>query len=303
MTVPQKTFNVTPEDKGTRLDKLLSDLVPELSRMEIKALLKDKHILVDGAVKKPSFLVHGNETIEATITEEETPPLTHVPMALNILFEDEDLLVVEKPTGLITHPSKTTDDPTLLHGLLDRINPNDFDIEDRAGVVHRLDKDTSGVLLFAKNEPTLKTLQASLQKREVKRYYMAITDGIIDHNRGKIDAPIGRHPKKRHMMSVVAGGKASITYFNVMERFVANTLIECELESGRTHQIRVHLQYIEKPVLGDVTYGRRKQHAPDGQFLHAYKITFKHPKTEEVLTFESELPQAFIAKLNELRKG
>ena len=302
MDVEKKTLKVTEDHQNTRLDKVISDYLDDYSRMEIKALLKNGLVLVNGQIKKPSFLVRGGETIEISLEEKEEKVLTYQPLNVSILFEDDDLMVVEKPSGLITHPSPSTKEPSLLEGLLDRIDPKKFDIPSRAGVVHRLDKDTSGLLLFAKNEATLTALQASLQKREVKRYYQAICDGVIDHNRGKIDAPIGRHPKKRHMMSVVAGAKESVTFFNVLERFKENTLIECELKSGRTHQIRVHMQYIDKPILGDTTYGRRKQEAPHGQFLHAYKLTFTHPQTFETMAFESELPQFFKAKIETLRR-
>ena len=295
-------FEVDDAFAGKRLDKALSELIPEKSRMQLKAMLKDGAILIDGRPQKPSYTLKEGETIIAKIPSEKTIDLSHVPMDLLIRHEDEWLLVVEKPSGLITHPSPTTEDDTLLHGLLDRIDKTAFKDPTRAGVVHRLDKDTSGLLLFAKDESTLSKLQAMLKKRTISRKYLALTDGVIDHNRGKIDAPIGRHPKKRHLMSVVAGGKESVTHFSVLERFENSTFIECDLETGRTHQIRVHLQYIEKPVLGDTVYGKRKQNDPFGQYLHAYQLTFTHPVTNREMTFESDLPKPFQDKLEALRQ-
>ncbi len=302
--MPMRDIEITvnKEHEPLRLDKFIADSVPELSRMQIKNLLNDKAVLVNGEVKKPSYHVKEGELVTFTIPEEEPMDLSYHAMPLNILYEDAAIIVVEKPSGLITHPSVTTDEATLLHGLMNKIDHTQFVEPHRAGVVHRLDKDTSGLLVFAKTPSILRKLQAAMKKRTIKRLYLAITDGVIDHNRGKIDAPIGRHPKKRHLMHVLAEGKDSVTYFKVLERFEDNTFIECDLESGRTHQIRVHMQYIEKPILGDSTYGRKKQTDPFGQYLHAYKLSFNHPVSGEPLSFETDMPKPFQDKLMELRQ-
>ena len=296
------TITHTYDGDALRLDKAIKMLEPELSRNQIKALIDDGRVRVDGTVKKASFTVRKDMTIVLDIPSKTSQtPLVHHSLKLDIVYEDDDLLVVNKPSGLMTHPAQTSDEVTLLHGLLNAIDASKFDEPMRAGVVHRLDRHTSGLLLFAKNQSVLNTLQKQLANREIKRHYKALVHGTFAHQKGTIDAPIGRHPVKRHTMSVVSEGKASVTHFKILESFDATSFIECELESGRTHQIRVHMQYIDHPVIGDEIYGRKSDKNPFGQYLHAYKLTFSHPITQETLHFEANVPEAFQEKLEELR--
>ena len=218
------------------------------------------------------------------------------------MYEDEDLLVVNKPSGLIVHPSETTEEDTLVHGLLYHIKDlQPIDDTLRPGIVHRIDKETSGLLVVAKNKEAMLALQEELKAQKTAREYVALVEGVIQHNKGKIDAPIGRHPKERKNMAVTAKGKASVTYFEVLERFEAHTLVKCSLESGRTHQIRVHMQYINHPIVGDPKYGLKKTDVTYGQYLHAATLGFTHPKTHKFLTFNQPLPDYFEEKLKTLR--
>ncbi len=297
----QKKFHVPAEEEGARLDKYLSAVLESHSRAQIKRMLDDGAITVDGTRRKPSHSLKEGEIITVEIEKKRPFILKHHPMDIEIVHEDAHLMVVNKPSGLIVHPTETTEETTLVEGLLDKIEKDAFDDPFRPGIVHRLDKDTSGLLLVAKNQSVLNSLQESLKERDVNREYMAIVEGVVDHSKGKIVAPIGRHPKKRHLMAVTEGGKESITHFETVERFKAHTLVKCRLETGRTHQIRVHMKYIGHPVVGDNTYGHKKKAEAYGQYLHAFKIAFTHPVTEEHLTFEAKLPRMFENKLNSLR--
>lgn len=283
-----------------RLDKAVSSQAQTLSRAEVKSLIESGHVRVNGETKKPSHTLQEGDEVTLTIPSVPERPLEHVPMNLDIIYEDESLIVVNKPSGIITHPAQTTDEATLLHGLLDKLDPAAFSKPERAGVVHRLDRHTSGLLVFARNEDTLASLQGALANREVKRQYLALVHGPFTHAKGTVDAPIGRHPVKRHLMSVVAEGKASVTHFSIYKRFEAHTLLECSLQSGRTHQIRVHMQYIDHPVVGDEMYGRKSDANPFGQYLHAYRLEFTHPLSNAPMTFEAPLPEAFAEKLRML---
>lgn len=296
----KKTFEITEKHHQQRLDKVLTSLFETMSRAQIVQLFEKRAILVENQEKKPAYKVKTGETI--TVKLEKTPPQTIKPvsMPLSIVYEDDDVMVINKPSGLVVHPARTTKGKTLVHGLLQHIDAREFDDAMRPGIVHRLDKDTSGLLLVAKTQANLDVLQASLKKREIKREYHALVEGIIDHNRGKVIAPIGRHPKKRQQMHVIEGGKEAVTHFEVVKRFSDTTLIKCQLETGRTHQIRVHMRYINHPIVGDLTYGFKKHQEVTGQYLHASKISFPHPKTAKQMTFEIKLPTMFDEKLRSL---
>ncbi len=296
----KKTFKIESKYHNQRLDKVLSLLLDDVSRAQIGVLFEAKSVLVDGVLKKPAYKVKTDETVSIAYQQTSKEPLKPVNMPLDIVYEDNDLMVINKPSGLVVHPAHTTKETTLVHGLLNYLDLDSFEDDMRPGVVHRLDKDTSGLLLVAKHQKSLDFLQAALKKRTIKRQYHALVEGVIDHNKGKVIAPIGRHPKKRQQMCVTEQGKEAITHFEVIKRFKDATLIKCQLETGRTHQIRVHMQYINHPIMGDLTYGFKKHQEKTGQYLHASKISFTHPISKKRLTFETSLPTLFDEKLKSL---
>ena len=298
-----KTFEVLSEDSGERLDKWLSGKLEDKSRASVKTLISTAHVLVNGQQTKAGHILKTGDTVTFSEPEEKTVDLTPKTVEFETVHEDAYLMIIHKPSGLVVHPSKTYTEPTLMHGILDRIDDaTTFEHPERAGIVHRLDKDTSGLLVVAKTPDTLKKLQEALKERRIKRSYHAIVEGVIHHNKGTVDAPIGRHRTRRKLMSVKEGGRESVTHFTVLERFERHTYIRCELETGRTHQIRVHMRYIDHPVTGDKDYGRRKAHTDDfGQYLHAHTLEFTHPETGEAMRFTAEPPEPFATKLNDLR--
>lgn len=295
-------FVVTEEEALNRLDKVITDKITTLTRTRIKTLIDDGHITVNQSVQKPSYKVKLNDAISIQFPEVKPLELIPIKMCLDVVYEDGDLLVINKPTGLVVHPTETTKEATLVHGLLYHIKDlQAIDGTLRPGIVHRIDKDTSGLLVVAKNKSTLLALQKALKKHDIKREYIALVEGVIAHNKGKIDAPIGRHDKQRKNMTVTEKGRDSITYFEVLERYPDNTLIHCRLETGRTHQIRVHLQYIQHPIVGDPKYGFRKTSTEYGQYLHAKTLTFVHPTTQQTMTFDAPLPDYFETKIQALK--
>lgn len=297
-----KTFKTTIEDKGMRLDQyLMKEALIDQSRNHIQSRIKSGNILVDGAMVKTGYTIKGHETITIELLEEKTLDLEPVDLKLDIVYEDDDLFVINKPQGMVVHPASSYHEPTLVHGLLfeaDKLSTINGTV--RPGIVHRIDKDTSGLLIVAKTDEAHRILSDDLKIHDIQRHYMALVHGIIKENQGTIDAPIARHPKNRLKMSVNDQGKHAITHFIVKERFENLTLIECQLETGRTHQIRVHMAYIKHPILGDPLYGH-KDDIEGGQFLHAYKLVFMHPIKKEQMTFEVDLPKRFNDKLNELK--
>ncbi len=301
-----KTYHyVIPETlAGLRLDKALSDVSEGLfSRNRARTLIERGDVTLNGYDTKRSATVRTNDTVIVRVEDATPIDMEPVDMALDIVHEDADILVVNKPSGLIVHPAETVREPTLVHGLLAAIDDlGQIGDTTRPGIVHRIDKDTSGLLVVAKHEAALKTLQKALQARQIAREYLALVEGVISHNKGKIDAPIGRDPHNRKRMTVIAGGRDSVTHFEVVERFAKHTLIRCTLDTGRTHQIRVHLRYIDHPVVGDPTYGRRHTDTTHGQHLHAATLSLPHPTTGEALTFSAPLPNPFASLLEELRR-
>ncbi len=298
--MPEYERTIPRRFEGERFDKCIAMMEATLSRNQIKKLMEEKQILVDGTPRKPSETARGGEVIKISY-EEKDRAIEYRALPLEIVYEDDALLVVNKPSGLIVHPSQTSDETTLVHALLPVFKDKSaFEDSSRFGIVHRLDKETSGLLLIAKSPAVLKTLQKDLKDRKIKRHYKVLLEGVLAHNRGKIDAPIGRNEKARHKMGVSSKGKHSLTRFHVLRRFENHSLVECELETGRTHQIRVHMRYIKHPVVGDATYGYKKTDTTHGQYLHAHKLSFKHPITEKELTFESRLPKFFREKLRSL---
>lgn len=283
---------IQEEQSGQRLDAALTDLTEE-TRSTIQNWIKEERVWVNGQLAKASLKVKVGDTITYQTPEIKTLELTPVNLNLAVVFEDDDLLVINKPRGLTVHPSGTSDEVTMVHGLLYQVKDlGAFDDTIRPGIVHRLDKDTSGLLLVAKNKKTLLALQKDLQDRFIKREYKALVEGRVDPDKGMIEAPIGRHPSKRQSMTVIAGGKDAITHFEVIHRYHEMTLLKCQLETGRTHQIRVHFHHIGHPVYNDPKYGGKKG-LKDGQFLHAFRLSFTHPTTGKSLSFEAPLPDVF----------
>ena len=273
-----------------RLDVYLS-AVSEISRSKIQSLIKDAKVRVNGKSSKANYKVQVNDTIDFTYEQAKPWDLIPVKMALDIIYEDDDLIVVNKPKGLVVHPGSGNFENTLVHGLLYHCHLSGGDDALRPGIVHRIDKDTSGLLVCAKNDAAHAYLSAQLADNTCYRKYYAIVSGIIEHDEGEIDAPIGRDSKDRQKMAVTSlNSKRAITDFKVLKRFDDSCLLDVELKTGRTHQIRVHMQYIKHPVVNDPKYGYKLLDG-SGQYLHAYFLSFIHPKTLKRMEFKTDMPQ------------
>ena len=290
---------IVVETNNKRLDQYLAEKL-DISRSKAQKLIKDDQVLVNGKNVNSSYQVKIDDEIE--VDEELDFEMNVEPenIPIDIIYEDDDLLIINKASGMVVHPAPGHYTGTLVNALLYK-----FDLKsgehNRPGIVHRLDKDTSGLMLVAKNEFTHEKLSEMISKKEVERKYLAIVDGLIKHETGTIDAPIGRDLNNRQKMAVTeVNSKDSITHFKVLERFNNNTLIECLLETGRTHQIRVHMSYIGYPVTNDPLYGRGKA-TEFGQMLHSYSIKLNHPRTGKELSYTVEPPKEFQQKLEELR--
>lgn len=288
-------------DTTGRLDKIVSELDPSISRSRAKNLIDDGHILVNGTFEKPKYKVKQNDRI--SIEDAKPQPIDLVPenIPLDIVFEDDDVIVVNKPQGMVVHPSPGHPDHTLVNALLYHSPLSTINGEYRPGIVHRIDKDTSGLLMVAKNDAAHKYLSQQLKEQKSLRKYIALVHGRIGEDSGVVNAPIGRSPKDRKKQAIVSDGRHAVTHFEVLERFSDYTLISCRLETGRTHQIRAHMKYIGHPIVGDPLYGPRKTIKGNGQFLHAQELGFEHPKTHELMIFSAPLPPIFEKTLNNLR--
>ena len=297
-----KTINIEEKHLNTRLDKLMTDLLG-ISRGLSQSMIEDGTILVNNQIQKTKYKPQLGDVITVSDREPENLDLKAEDLDIKIIYEDDYVAVVYKPEGMVVHPANGNASGTLVNGLLHEMELNDS-INDviRPGIVHRIDKDTSGVLMIAKNDLAMASLQAQLKEHSCNRTYVALVYGVIEENKGRIEAPIGRDPEDRKKMAVVASGKPSITNFHVIERFKEYTLIECKLETGRTHQIRVHMKYIGHPLVGDKVYGPRRVIGDTGQFLHAKTIGFNHPKTNEYMEFSYPIPSYFEEKIKELRQ-
>jgi len=300
-TFPTLVLEVLPALAGLRLDQALARLLPRESRSRLARLVDEGAVLVDGERARPRDRLHGGERIDVTLLPRpEETAFRPEEIALDVVHEDGDVLVVAKPAGLVVHPGSGNWAGTMLNALLHRVPA--LKTLPRAGIVHRLDKETSGLLVVAKNEAAMQDLVRQLQARTVKRTYLAIVRGSVP-DAGTVEAPIGRHPTQRTRMAVVPGGKPAITHYRVRERFGAHALVECDLETGRTHQIRVHLASIGHPLEGDPVYGARGARRLPRQALHAWKLAFVHPGTGKKVHFTAPPPADFEALVAELRSG
>lgn len=281
-------------DVGKRIDKFLGEKT-EYTRSKIQKMIENKNITVNGREVKASYILKENDNLEITEYIEETDILPeNIP--LDIYYEDEDLIVVNKPSGMVVHPAPGNYTKTLVNALLYHTNKlSTVNTNIRPGIVHRIDADTSGLLIVAKNDKAHNALAEAIQKKETKREYIALVEGIINEDTATIDAPIGRDVNNRKKMCVTSiNSKDAVTHIKVLERYNKATLIRCKLETGRTHQIRVHLNYIGHPVVNDPVYGYKKMiDEKFGQMLHAEKLGFVHPTTKEYMEFIAPVPDRF----------
>ncbi|MGZ9770687.1 RluA family pseudouridine synthase [Bacillus toyonensis] len=294
---------VAEEQKSERIDKFVAEINSEWSRSQVQQWIKDGVVTVNGKSVKVNYKVKENDEITVTIPDPEELDIQAEDMSLEIYYEDEDVLVVNKPRGMVVHPAPGHTGGTLVNGLMHHCTDlSGINGVMRPGIVHRIDKDTSGLLMVAKNDMAHESLVNQLVAKTVTRRYKAIVHGVIPHDKGTIDAPIGRDKKERQSMTVDENGKNAVTHFQVLERFKDFTLVECRLETGRTHQIRVHMKYIGYPLAGDPKYGPKKTLDMNGQALHAGILGFDHPRTGEYIQFEAPIPEVFEDALNILRK-
>ncbi|HWO77882.1 MAG TPA: RluA family pseudouridine synthase [Bacillus sp. (in: firmicutes)] len=297
-------YSIQSDTAGERIDKVLSALNEEWSRSQIQNWITSGAVKVNGDTVKRNYKVATGDSITIEIPEAEELDVEPEPMDLDIYYEDADVLVVNKPRGMVVHPAPGHTRGTLVNGLLYHCKDlSGINGVLRPGIVHRIDMDTSGLLMVAKNDLAHERLVKQLQEKTVTRKYLAIVHGVIPHDVGTIDAPLGRDPKDRQKMTVVDNGKHAVTHFRVKERFRNYTFVECELETGRTHQIRVHMKYIGYPLAGDPKYGPKKTLDIEGQALHAQVLGFTHPRTGEYLEFSAPLPDEFEKLIDYLRKN
>lgn len=293
-------FTIT-EEKG-RIDKILTDKLETMSRSKIQGLIADGHVLVNDEVVKANYKVKVKDEIVVSIPEAESIDVVAENLPIEIIYEDQDLIVINKAQEMVVHPAPGHQSGTVVNALLYHIDDlSGINGKIRPGIVHRLDKDTSGIMVVAKNDEAHNGLSEQLEDRSMERKYWALVHGVMPHSQGTIDAPIGRDPKNRQRYAVVSGGKEARSHFKLIEKLDEYSLLEIELETGRTHQIRVHLNYIDFPVAGDELYGPKKTLEGKGQFLHARRLGFIHPRTKEKMVFEANLPDIFEEQLEFLR--
>lgn len=295
---------ILEEQAGVRIDKILSTLNKEWSRTQVQQWIKDGNVLVNGQKIKTNYKCILDDQIKISIPDPEELDVIPEEMDLDIYYEDQDVLVVNKPKGMVVHPAPGHVTGTLVNGLMAHCKDlSGINGVMRPGIVHRIDKDTSGLLMVAKNDLAHESLVNQLVEKTVTRKYKAIVHGVIPHDYGTVEAPIARDQKERQSMAVVDNGKRAVTHFHVLDRFTDFTFVECQLETGRTHQIRVHMKYIGYPLAGDPKYGPRKTLDIGGQALHAGVLGFIHPRSEEYLEFEAPLPPDFQQLVDQLKNN
>jgi 23S rRNA pseudouridine1911/1915/1917 synthase len=302
----KQEFYVGSQEEDVRIDKYLSAACEDLSRSYLQKLLKAGQVLVNGKAVKASYVVEEEDVISLEVPEAVMPEIVAEPMDLDILYEDQDVLLINKPKGMVVHPAAGHYSHTLVNGLMYHCRDQLSGINGvmRPGIVHRIDMDTTGVIIACKNDMAHNAIAAQLKEHSMTRRYQAIVHGVLKEDEGTIDAPIGRHPVDRKKMSINYNhGRNAVTHYRVLERFKQYTHIECRLETGRTHQIRVHMASIHHPLLGDALYGPAKCPIAGltGQTLHAGVLGFVHPRTGEYMEFEAPLPEYFDRLLHVLR--
>ncbi|MBE9472363.1 MAG: RluA family pseudouridine synthase [Chloroflexi bacterium] len=301
--VPLVSFTV--EAGGERLDKITPTHVPDLSRATAQRLIKAGEVTVNGRSSKPSYRVQVGDEVVVRVPIEMPAPVVPENIPLDVIYEDDALLVVNKPAGMVVHPAYGHASGTLVNAVLAHC-PQIADVggPDRAGVVHRLDKDTSGLILIAKDSVTRAALQRQFKRRQVAKTYLALVEGQVQPREGVVEAPVGRDKRQRKKMAVVRSGREARTMYRAIEYFANYTLLEVRPHTGRTHQVRVHLSWLGYPIVGDAVYGRHRQRLLRGRhFLHAARIRFSHPATSEEVEFEAPLPPKLADVLNQLRRG
>lgn len=305
MTLVTTRHNVSSEDAGLRLDLFLTRELPDLTRSHIKRLTLEKRAMVNGAPARASYRVQAGDIVSLEIPEPKCPSVAPEPIPLDIYYEDDCLIVINKPRGMVVHPAVGNYEGTLVNALLYHCRDlSGINGVLRPGIVHRLDKDTSGLLMVAKNDRTHLSLAAQIKAHTVTKEYTALAHGVFTRDEGTIDLPIGRHPRDRQRMAVVARlGRRAITHYDVRARYQAYTLLRIILETGRTHQIRVHLAYLGHPLVADLKYGHAcSELGLSGQFLHAARLEFNHPRCGERMMLEAPLPPELQAVLDRLAR-
>jgi len=299
-------FLAGEESKDLRLDVFLKQNIEEISRTYIQKLIKDGYVNVNGTVPKTNYKVNSGDKVCLNVPETEEPDIVAQEMPLDIVYEDDDVILINKPKGMVVHPAAGHYTGTLVNGLMHHCKDNLSGINGvlRPGIVHRIDMDTTGILIACKNDVAHQKISEQLKEHSITRRYRALVYGVIKEDEGVVNAPIGRHPIDRKKMAInLKNGKNAITHYRVLERFREYTYIECELETGRTHQIRVHMASLHHPLVGDQVYGPEKNpfHL-QGQCLHAMVLGFVHPRTHEYMEFCADLPQYFSELLKKLPK-
>ena len=302
----KQEFYPTDLESDVRIDRYLAETCPELSRSYIQKLLKSGQVLVNGSLIKSSYVVAADDHIEVDVPEAVEPEIEAEPMDLDILYEDQDIILVNKPKGMVVHPAAGHYSHTLVNGLMYHCKDQLSGINGvmRPGIVHRIDMDTTGVLIVCKNDMAHNSIAAQLKEHSITRRYQAIVHGVLKEDEGTVDAPIGRHQTERKKMCInYNNGRNAITHYQVLRRFEQYTYVECRLETGRTHQIRVHMASIHHPLLGDTVYGPSKCPVPGliGQTLHAGVLGIIHPRTGVYMEFTAPLPGYFEKLLKTLR--
>ena len=299
-----KEYIVSQEEKGKRLDAYIPSVDLDITRTSAQRLIEDGNILVNGKNAKVSYKIQENDKISVEIPEPKQIELKAQNIPIEIIYEDSDIIVVNKPKGMVVHPANGNPDGTLVNAIMAICKDSLSGIggEIRPGIVHRIDKDTSGLLIVAKNDNAHVKMSEQIKNHEVKKTYIALVRGIFKENEATIDMPIGRSTSDRKKMAVNKNGKNAITHIKVLKRFDKYTLLQVNIETGRTHQIRVHLSHIGYPIVGDYTYSNGKNEFDVvGQCLHAQKLEFKHPITQKDMCLEAELPQYFKDILDKLK--
>lgn len=289
-------YIVKNESQGKRLDKYVTEQNTEITRTAVQRLIDEKNILVNGKEQKASYKVNENDVVEVEVPEPKKIEIKAEDIPIEVIYEDSDIVVVNKPKGMVVHPGNGNLDGTLVNAIMAKCEGSLSGIggEIRPGIVHRIDKDTSGLLIVAKNDKAHVNLSEQIKEHKVKKTYIALVRGVVKEDEATIDMPIGRSKTDRKKMAVCKDGKNAVTHIKVLKRWEHYTLLQVNIETGRTHQIRVHLSYIGYPIIGDYTYSNGKnEFGVVGQCLHAQKLEFKHPTTNKIMELEAPLPEYF----------